>query len=90
MFERHFQTGIQVVLVALILWAGAQLVEIGQQSAVLEERLAVQGTQIQELRDELRTWSDMFYRRTEAQRELDGIEERIDSLDGRVSSLESK
>ncbi|GAA0710989.1 hypothetical protein GCM10009022_44050 [Vreelandella titanicae] len=38
-FERHMQTGIQVLLVALIIWAGTELVKLGQQLVVLEERL---------------------------------------------------
>lgn len=90
MFERHLQTAIQVVLVALILWSGSQLVQIGQQSAVLEERLTTQAEQLSELRRELKEWSDLFYRRTDAERELDQIESRIDNLDRRVSSLEGQ
>ncbi len=88
-FERHMQTAIQVVLVALILWAGTELVQIGRQSAVLEERLATQGLTLQQMRQELRTWNDTYYRKADAQRELDEIESRIDSLNSRVSALEN-
>lgn len=89
-FERHMQTGIQVLLVALILWAGTELVQIGRQSAVLEERLATQGLTLQQMRQELRGWSDTYYRKADAQRELDEIENRIDNLNGRVSALEGR
>lgn len=87
-FERHMQTGIQVLLVALIIWAGAQLVSLGQQSLVLEERLANQGLTLMEMREELRSWGDTYYRRVDAKRELNEIEGRIDNLNSRVSALE--
>lgn len=87
-FERHMQTGIQVLLVALIIWAGAQLVSLGQQSLVLEERLANQGLTLMEVREELRSWGDTYYRTVDAKRELNNIEGRIDNLNSRVSALE--
>lgn len=87
-FERHMQTGIQVLLVALIIWAGAQLVSLGQQSLVLEERLANQGLTLMEMREELRSWGDTYYRTVDAKRELNNIEGRIDNLNSRVSALE--
>lgn len=88
-FERHMQTGIQVLLVALIIWAGTQLVNLGQQSVVLEERLATQGLTLQEMREELRSWGDTYYRTVDAKRELNDIEGRIDNLNSRVSALEN-
>lgn len=87
-FERHMQTGIQVLLVGLIFWAGTELVQVGRQSAVLEERIATQGLTLQQMRQELRGWGDTYYRKVDAQRELDEIENRIDSLDGRVAAIE--
>lgn len=89
-FERHMQTGIQVLLVALIIWAGTELVKLGQQSVVLEERLTTQGLMLNELRQELREWGDTYYRTTDARRELDEIEGRIDNLNSRVSALETR
>lgn len=89
-FERHMQTGIQVLLVALIIWAGTELVKLGQQSVVLEERLTTQGLMLNELRQELREWGDTYYRTTDARRELDEIEGRIDNFNSRVSALETR
>ncbi|CAM0554250.1 hypothetical protein EHLJMEHL_04346 [Vreelandella titanicae] len=89
-FERHMQTGIQVLLVALIIWAGTELVKLGQQSVVLEERLTTQGLMLNELRQELREWGDTYYRTTDARRELDEIEGHIDNLNSRVSALETR
>ncbi|MFC7091005.1 hypothetical protein ACFQH5_15750 [Halomonas salifodinae] len=89
-FERHVQTGIQILSVALIMWAGTQLWKLGQQSAILEERLTSQGALLNELRAELREWGDLYYRRSDAMRDLDHIETRIDSLDTRVAALEDR
>lgn len=87
-FERHMQTGIQSLLVVLIIWAGTQLVNLGQQSVLLEERLATQALTLQEMREELRSWGDTYYRTADANRELSDIEGRIDNLNSRVSALE--
>ncbi len=89
-FENHFQTCVQLLLVALISWAGLQLVELGQQSAVLEQRMTSQGALLNELRVEIREWGELYYRREEAQRALDAIEGRINGLDNRVTDLESR
>ncbi|MFG6159642.1 hypothetical protein ACGTNG_12620 [Halomonas sp. 1390] len=90
MLERHFQTGVQMVMVALLLWAGRELVALGQSSAVLEERLAAQGTLLAEMRAEMQEMSQVYFRRADARRELDAIESRIEGLDVRVSELEAR
>lgn len=89
-FERHMQTGIQLLLVALIIWAGTALVSLGQQSAVLEERITSQAMTLQEMRQELRSWSDTYYRKSDARRDLDDIEGRINNLDSRVTAIEGE
>ncbi|WP_043530456.1 hypothetical protein [Litchfieldella xinjiangensis] len=87
-FERHLQTGIQVILVALLAWAGLELVNLGKNTAVLQERLMYQGQQIADLRRELRQWNEIYYRQADAERDFDDIRKRIEGLDGRVSTLE--
>lgn len=79
-----------MLLVALITWAGSELVKLGQQSVVLEERLTTQGLMIQEMRQELKSWSDTYYRASDAYRDLDEIESRINNLNSRTSALETK
>ncbi|MBT2787026.1 MULTISPECIES: hypothetical protein [unclassified Halomonas] len=83
------QTGIQVLLVTLIIWAGSELVKLGQQSVVLEERLTIQDLMLQEMRQELKSRGDTYYRTVDSRRELDNIEGRINNLNSRVSALES-
>ncbi|MBT2787867.1 MULTISPECIES: hypothetical protein [unclassified Halomonas] len=56
----------------------------------MEERLTTQGLMIQEMRQELKSWGDTYYRASDARRDLDEIESRIDNLNSRVSALETK
>ncbi|SFU01426.1 hypothetical protein [Halomonas saccharevitans] len=88
-FERHLQTGIQLLLVALLGWAGLKLVTLGENTAVLRERLTYQSEQLASLRRELRNWSDLYYRKGDAARELGDIKSDIASLEARVTELES-
>lgn len=86
--ERHIQTAIQVLAVALLMWAGKALLDLSQTVAVLEERITAQGATLIDMRSDMRDMSDTYYRKAEAQRDLDAIERRIGRLDGRVSQLE--
>lgn len=89
-FERHLQTGIQLTLVALLAWAGLKLVTLGEHTAVLRERLVYQGEQIESLRRDLRDWSDLYYRKSDANREISTLKDDVRSLNERVTSLEGK
>ncbi|EWH00558.1 hypothetical protein [Halomonas sp. BC04] len=90
MLERHIQTGIQIILVALLAWAGLELVNLGKNTAVLQERLAYQGQLINELRGELRDWSNLYYRKSDADREIGGLKNDVRRLNERVSDLEER
>ncbi len=87
-FERHLQTAIQLTLVALLAWAGLKLVTLGEHTAVLRERLAYQGEQIESLRRDLRDWSDLYYRKSDANREIGTLQEEVRGLRQRVTNLE--
>lgn len=88
--ERHIQTGIQTMLVLVVAWVGSEIVDLGRTTAVLEERLKAQGDQISEMRKELRTWSDVYYKQADAARDLDSIKTRIDTNDSRITRLEAQ
>ncbi|SDJ41326.1 hypothetical protein SAMN04487954_104319 [Billgrantia gudaonensis] len=90
MFERHLQTGIQILLVALLGWAGLELVNLGKNTAVLQERLAYQGQLIEELRKELRDWSNLYYRKSDADREIGNLKRDVQRLGERVTDLEER
>jgi hypothetical protein len=38
LFERHFQTGLQVVITALVIWAGGSLIDLRDKMILFEER----------------------------------------------------
>ncbi|WP_156886200.1 hypothetical protein [Halomonas sp. GT] len=88
MLERHVQTAIQVILLALLAWAGVELVNLGKSTAVLQERLVYQGQLINEMRRELREWSDLYYRKTDAEREFRTLRTNVSALDQRIQQLE--
>ncbi|SDK78610.1 hypothetical protein SAMN05661010_00081 [Modicisalibacter muralis] len=88
MFERHLQTGIQLLLVGLLGWAGLKLVSLGEDNAALQERLIYQGDQIASLRRDLRDWSNLYYRKTDATREIGALQDDVRDLKQRISTLE--
>lgn len=89
-FERHLQTGIQILLVTLLAWAGLKLVELGENSARLQERLTYQGEQISFLRRDLREWSNVYYTKTDAEREIGALQSDVRNLNQRVTALEGR
>lgn len=86
-FERHLQTGIQLILIGLLAWAGMKLVTLGESTAVLRERLIYQGEQISNLRRDLRDWSDVYMKKSDAARDLELINTRIDAAHGRIDTV---
>ncbi|MGQ0335699.1 hypothetical protein [Halomonas elongata] len=89
-FERHLQTGIQLILVMLLGWAGFKLVTLGEDNAVLRERIAYQGEQIESLRRDLREWSNLYYRKSDAEQRAEEVDSRLDALGERLSTLEEQ
>ncbi|WP_227369831.1 hypothetical protein [Halomonas sp. M20] len=89
-FERHMQTAIQVILVLLVGWAGMKLVTIGESSAVLRERLLYQGEQIERLRRDLRDWSNVYYTKSDADREIGSLKSSVESIKSSVSGLRDR
>lgn len=89
-FERHFQTGIQLVLVGLLAWAGLKLVTLGEENAALQERITYQGEQIVSLRRDIREWSNLYVRKSEAQQRAEEVNSRLDALGDRLSTLEEQ
>ncbi|SEM52350.1 hypothetical protein [Halomonas caseinilytica] len=88
-FEGRLQTGIQLLLVALLGWAGFELVDLGKSTAVLQQRLTYQGEIISELRAELRNYGDLYYRKDTAQRQISELQDSMGELESRVTDLEN-
>lgn len=88
MFERHLQTAIQLLIVAVLSWSGVELVNLGRTVAVLEERQIHQGRALDELSRDLREFSGLYQRKSDADRELTAIKGNLSNLTGRVRQLE--
>ncbi|MDL4863893.1 hypothetical protein NPJ88_016290 [Halomonas elongata] len=83
------QTVIQLLLVALLGWAGFELVDLGKSTAVLQQRMTYQGEIISELRAELRNYGDLYYRKETANRQFSALKASMDELESRVTNLEN-
>lgn len=72
--EKHLQTGIQILLVALILWSGNTTLELRDKVARMEEQLrSLQTTSLAATAD--------GYTRSQAQSELGELRRRIESVE---------
>lgn len=94
-FERHAQTAIQVMLLALVLWAGQQLVNTGNrmvalevQVSALEQVISKAGATYYTQRDaerDLRHWSASIETCRENSRAL---VQRVNEIDQRLRNFE--
>jgi hypothetical protein len=73
-FERHFQTGIQLLLIALLLWAGQQLVQTGTRVVSLEVKVTA-------LEMAMTSNMDDRYRARDAARDFEGIRREMAEKD---------
>jgi hypothetical protein len=73
-FERHFQTGIQLLLIALLLWAGQQLVQTGTRVVSLEVKVTA-------LEMAMTSNMDDRYRARDAARDFESIRREMAEKD---------
>ncbi len=85
-FEKHVQTGIQIVLVALLIW----MVGTTQQTSVDVARMTVQIELLQDSVKSLRAHEDEAYTQTDAARDISLIRRDLESLAKRLERLEEK
>lgn len=84
--ERHIQTIVAGVAVAILIWVGATLNTATQQTARLEERLSSLFREVQMLREQLGNQ----YTRHDAERDLSIVRARLEDQQRRLERLESK
>lgn len=84
--ERHLQTGIQVLLVALVFWTVAEV----QKTSVLVAELRQQVISLQGQVNDWRRVATTAYTRESARAELTIIRERLDELGKRIRELEMR
>lgn len=72
--ERHLQTGIQVILVALIIWFGQSTLDVKDKVARLEE-------QIRSIQKDITTASADRYTGTQATRDFESLNRRLSLIE---------
>ena len=77
--ERHLQTGIQVILVALILWFGQSTLDVKDKVARLEE-------QIRGLQRDLSSATTNRYTSDQATRDFEAVANRVTLIERAVES----
>lgn len=79
LLERHLQTGIQIVLVALILWFGQSTLDVKDKVARLEE-------QMRGLQRDLSTATINRYTSDQATRDFEAVSSRVALIERSVES----
>jgi hypothetical protein len=94
-FERHIQTAIQVLLVALVLWAGQQLVVTGNRVVSLEVQVSALQTIMNRqeavfytIRDSERDFGYVTRMLGECRDNTNSLRERLNRLDERIKNAE--
>jgi hypothetical protein len=79
--ERHLQTVLQAVAVAMLLWAGTSIQDAREKIARMEERIS-------EFRVQLTAASDGRYRTNDAARDFAITAAQMNALERRIETLE--
>lgn len=75
--ERHVQSGLLVLVMALLGWVGNSLVSLGRSVAVIETQMGSFGAQIAGM-----------YRTSDAQRDMADVGRQLDEIRRRTDKLE--
>lgn len=88
--EKHLQTVLLALVIALIGWMGKTTLDTSQSMASLKASMTAQLDNLKTVVAKLDTYADDRYSRTEAEQTHQSIEHRIDQLDNRVRTLEER
>lgn len=86
MFEQHIQTGIQILIVALLAWFGMSVQSLQVSVAGLKAEQANLSAEISRLRDSSRD----SYSGSQARSDLTEIRNELRNLDRRLTTVESR
>jgi hypothetical protein len=82
-FERHAQTVVQGVILVLVVWVGFSMVDMRERVVRLEERVG-------DLKTQIASGSDRRYLSTDAARDLELRDQRMNAIERRVDAMERK
>jgi hypothetical protein len=86
--EKHIQTIVVAVCLALLLWAGTTIIDMRDRITRSEAVLTNVNATVQTLQVQLSSASDDRYRAADARRDFDVRDKKILELEGRITNLE--
>jgi hypothetical protein len=86
-FERHLQTGIQLILVGVVVWVGTSILELRQDMVLLKERDESKTKTFENLRNEVARSNESRYRVEDARRDFQRIEVDMKAIEVKVETL---
>lgn len=75
--ERHLQSAIMAIVLAVVMWIGNTVVQVDKRTAVIEEAVAA-----------LKRQSEQWYPSSAALRDQAEMARRLERLEGRIDRLE--
>jgi hypothetical protein len=88
-FERHVQSGLQGLIVVMIIWFGSAVVDAQKSLARMEERFIGLDARMAGLERQITATADDRYSGSAARRDQDAITNRLNDHEGRLRALES-
>lgn len=79
MIERHLQSAIMAIVLAVVMWIGNTVVQVDKRTAVIEEAVAA-----------LKQTSATAYPAATALRDQQEMARRLERLEGRIDRLEQR
>lgn len=88
-FERHLQTIIGVVVAGVLLGVWGSVQETAKGQSVLETNISWMKDSMERMQRQLNAANNDRYTQTDARRDKDDIEGRIEKIESRVATLEN-
>lgn len=88
--EKHIQTIIAAVLLALVLWAGSTMLDVRDRMTKLEAGGVALQAQVAALQVQLTAASDDRYRASDARRDFEARDRRMEKYEERLDRLEKE
>jgi hypothetical protein len=88
--EKHVQTIVVGVCMALLLWAGATMIDMKERQSRLEEKMTGLIAMVTSLQGQLVVAAEDRYRSVDARRDFESRDKRIEAHDARIDRLEAE
>lgn len=89
MFEKHLQTGLQIIIVAGVVWIFQEVQQLTINSATMQAELRAVISQMKTLEEQSARRTENRYTSNDALRDFSRIEREVGSVESRVRLLEA-